>query len=219
MKKVTLSLVTILAASTFAMAGGDIDPIEPMVDVPSTVTPLAASTGGFYIGAGYGAMSLDLDRLNYGPNNNWKLELDMDTFMLQSGYKINDFFAIEGRYWGAIGDGDVTLSNHNLSVSDENAFDSNDVDAWGIYVKPIAPITEAFDVYALLGYANTDTSFSKDSWDDGAFSWGIGAAYSFSENVSLFVDYVSLYDDTSDDNRGNIDVTVDSINFGATYQF
>jgi len=48
---------------------------------------------------------------------------------------------------------------------------------------------------------------------------GIGGAYSFTENVSVFVDYVSLYNDESDDSRGNLDVTVDTINFGATYQF
>ena len=81
------------------------------------------------------------------------------------------------------------------------------------------PLTQAFDVYGLLGYANTDSDYGHDEWDDGAFSWGIGAAYSFTENASLFVDYVSLYDDETEDSRGDLDVTVDTINFGVNYQF
>lgn len=217
MKKLNLSLVTILAMSTFAVAGGDIAPVEPFVETPVVVEEV--STGAFYVGAAYSIMTLDIDRLNYGVNNNWELELDYDAFMLQSGYKFNDFVAVEARYWGALGDGDVTLNALGLSITDEDAFANNDVTAWGIYVKPMYPVTEAFDAYALLGYANTDSDYGHDEWDDGSFSWGIGGAYSFSENASVFVDYVSLYNDETDDSRGNLDVTVDTINFGVTYQF
>ena len=32
MKKLNLSLIAILAISTFAIAGGDIDPVEPVVE-------------------------------------------------------------------------------------------------------------------------------------------------------------------------------------------
>ena len=220
MKKFNLSLVAVLAMSTFAVAGGDIAPVEPMVEVPVEVPMVEESTGGLYLGAAYSVMSLDLDRTNYGVNNNWDVELDYDAIMLQAGYKINNFVAVEARYWGALGDGDVTLSNdHGLSIEDENRLDTNDITAWGIYVKPMYPVTEAVDVYGLLGYANTDSDFGDDAWDDGTFSWGIGAAFSFSENASVFVDYVSLYNDDSSDAFGDLEVTADTINFGVNYQF
>ena len=210
-------LLLSVVASTMIMAGGDIAPVEPMVEVP--VVMEAPSSGGLYFGIAYSIMSLDVDRLNYGVNNNWELELDIDAIMLQAGYAFNENIAVEARYWGAVGDGDATLSNHNLSITDENSFGTNDTTAWGIYVKPILPVSEAFDIYGLLGYANVDSDFGHDEWDDGTFSWGVGAAYSFSENASVFVDYVSLYNDDTENASGDLEVTVDTINFGLTYQF
>ena len=59
MKKFNLSLVTVLAMSTFAIAGGDIAPVEePVVVVPEVIESI--STGGFYLGAAYGLLSLSL---------------------------------------------------------------------------------------------------------------------------------------------------------------
>ena len=219
MKKLNLSLVTVLAMSAFAVAGGDIVPVEPMVEAP--VVMEAPSTGGFYAGIAYGMMDLELDRDNYGPDNDWNLQLEADTIMLQAGYKVNDFVAVEARYWAGLGDGDLVVDAHDRVTEGDNLFEADGISAWGIYVKPMYPVTQEFDVYALLGYANTDTSFNADEWDDGAFSWGIGADYSFSENTSVFVDYVSLYSDDEDGpGPGNgLEVDVYSMNFGVTYQF
>ena len=94
MKKFNLSLVAILATSTFALAGGDIAPVEPVVEY---VEP-ASEVGGFYLGLGYGGMEakLSTDLLNINKTS--------DTFnqvMFQAGYKFNEYVAIEGRYyWG-----------------------------------------------------------------------------------------------------------------------
>ena len=49
MKTIALSVITVMAISTFAMAGGDIAPVEPVVETPAVVeTP-----GHFYIGVAY----------------------------------------------------------------------------------------------------------------------------------------------------------------------
>ena len=112
MNKINLSLATIFAVSTFAVAGGDIAPVEPVIETPMMIQE--ESTGGFYVGAAYSIFNLDIDRLNYGVNNNWELELDYDAFMLQAGYAFNDYVAVEGRYWGALGDGDVTLDDWSV---------------------------------------------------------------------------------------------------------
>ena len=128
--------------------------------------------------------------------------------MLQAGYTFNPYVAVEGRYWASIDD------TNNI----DGTIDAPD--AWGMYVKPMYPVTDEFDVYGLLGYAYTDTDITKV---DG-FSWGLGASYSFMDNVSMFVDYVSLYDDddgfvnTLGENV-NKDYTIETVNVGITYNF
>ena len=70
-------------------------------------------------------------------------------------------------------------------------------------MKPMYPVTDAFDIYALLGYSQNKIEVNLShgvgvAVDDGAFSSGLGAAYSFADNLSIFADYVVLYDDTVD---------------------
>ena len=205
MKKFNLSLVAVLAMSTFAIAGGDIAPVEePVVVVPEVIESI--STGAFYLGAAYGLLSTDAEE-KFPTVGNTTLTRDFGSddfsqFMLQAGYKFNDYVALEGRYW--IGMDDNTWTHYNtLDVTAE-------IDTWGIYVKPMYPVTESFDIYALLGYADADYTvkgsgytLTADAFD--GFSWGIGADYSFTDSVN---------------NAGNnVDFTIDTWNFGVTYQF
>jgi opacity protein-like surface antigen len=144
--------------------------------------------------------------------------LDYGSILLQAGYKINSYVAVEGRYWIGVSDDSYTIRGFNSSV---------DADAWGIYVKPTYPVTDAFDVYALLGYGSatandiTLNDGTRTDVDVDGFSWGIGAAYSFTNNWSVFLDYVA-FDDSNFDNsitalEGNHEF--DTINFGVTYKF
>jgi len=214
MKKLNLSLVTILAMSTFAIAGGDIAPVEPVVETPY----VEESTGGFYLGLAYGLLNGSIDdNINVpgGTVTNSLLDTDFDEIMIQAGYKFNDYVAVEGRYWFGM---ESSINNWNIDTS------ANDVtiDAWGLYVKPMYPVTEAFNVYALLGYAGADLekhslNYVSDSVD--GFSWGLGADYSFTDNVAVFVDYVSVYDDSESYVGGEVDYSIDTWNFGVTYNF
>lgn len=98
---------------------------------------------------------------------------DFSEFMIQAGYNFNQYIAIEGRYWFGIEDSFVTDTLDTLNVNYDNS-----VDAWGIYVKPQYPVTEAFNVYALLGYASAEYDESNVLVDVGTldgFSWGLGA--------------------------------------------
>ena len=61
MKKLTLSLTAILAMSTFAVAGGDIAPMEPVVNTPVVVEEVSTG-GGLYIGIAYGYEKLTTER-------------------------------------------------------------------------------------------------------------------------------------------------------------
>ena len=218
MKNIVLSAVAVLAMSSFAVAGGDIAPVEePVVVVEPVITD-----GGFYLGLGYSLLSTDQEYTQ----GNWSYEDRSDDYsmvMFQAGYKFNSYVAVEARYWMGVDDNSYWDRQNYTDVTSE-------IDAWGIYVKPMYPVTDAFDIYALLGYASSDYTVDYDngltynSDDLDGFSWGIGAAYSFTDSIAIFVDYTSLYNDSytiTDATYGAIDVddTLQTWNFGVTYQF
>jgi len=217
MKKLTLSLAAIFAMGTFAVAGGDISPVEPVVE-----EPVVAPIGQFYVGLGYGYFDQTMDDINHRGLN---IEAETDNILFQAGYQFNEYIAIEGRYW--LGVGDATWSISNLPGID----DSGDYSSWGIYVKPMYPVTDSFNVYALLGYASTslDADGRRDFyWDTDDFSWGLGAELGVTDNVFVFADYVNLgYPDSFDytDPDGNkfndtyVDGNLYTFNIGVTYKF
>lgn len=217
MKTFALSAVTVLAMSTFAMAGGDIAPVEPVME--EVVLP---DESGFYVGLAYGYADLtnDYDSSIWGEG---KVEDNFNTIMLQAGYKFNQYFSVEGRYWGAVGDGDWT--DKGIDWNDSGS--DSDFSAWGVYVKPMYPVTEVFDVYALLGYGNVDYDSGSigelHDLDDEGFQWGLGGSYEFTDNFAVFADYVSLYDDdrlVDDGGRGeNQDYEIYTVDVGITYKF
>ena len=226
MKNIVLSAVAVLAMSSFAVAGGDIAPVEePMVVVEPVVTD-----SGFYLGLGYGWLDASVIDTYYYGNKDLRVTALDDSFgeiMIDAGYKFNSYVAIEGRYWFGISD-NAWLGQDNFNLPNASV----DVDAWGIYVKPMYPVTDAFNVYALLGYGgadlNIDTTYAGDFESDGVdgFSWGLGADYSFTDNVSVFLDYTSIYNDTeSIDNLYGQGIAADTdseiavITFGVNYQF
>lgn len=246
MKNFTLSVATVLALSTFAIAGGDIAPVEPMVE---EVAP-AQDDSGFYIGGAYSLVNTSIDyHDSYGmlvDGNQYEQsgtdERDDNGYMLLAGYKYNQYVAIEGRYWGSMHDRSWESSS-TLNGQPDGSWDNSDGDfeAWGIYVKPMYPVTETFDVYALLGYGNTSIhdkfytidGAGPDLLDEDGFQWGIGASYAFTENLSLFADYVALCDDVDqsadwnaiytnsywDYDTTDIEVSVYTVNFGLMYKF
>ena len=213
MKNIVLSTVAVLAMSSFAIAGGDIVPAPVVEEV---------NDAGFYLGLAYSSLNITSDSNEVTKPWDQGYDKTWSDIMLKAGYKFNQYVAVEGRYW--IGLDDTT--DIPYIYQSKGSVDSS-VDSWGIYVKPMYPVTEDFDVYALLGYASTDMSadyLNVDTMD--GFSWGIGVAYSFTENISVFVDYVSLYDDTNGYTTDLIpsyvginDTTADTWNFGVTYKF
>ncbi|KYJ86671.1 outer membrane protein [Sulfurovum riftiae] len=217
MKKLNLSLAAIFAMGTFAVAGGDIAPVEPVVEEPVVVE----STGAFYLGIGYGYFDQTMDSIN---NTVLNIEAETDNVVLQAGYQFNEYIAVEGRYWLAVGDATWSASGDYLGVSGDL---SGDYSSWGIYVKPMYPVTESFNVYALLGYASTSLDADENPdfyWDTDEFSWGLGAEFGVTDNVFVFADYVNLGapDDFTWDPTGetmDVDGDLYTFNVGVTYKF
>ncbi len=202
MKKSVLSLVSILALSGLVYAGGDIQVVEE-----SVIIPAAVNNSTFYVGVGIGNAVLN--------NDTTSEEFSSTTLMLQAGYQYNTYVALEGRYtFGFSTDYDQGTTNGMIGGYD------GDISNWGIYAKPMYPIGD-FSIYALLGYGGVMLSELNggDAYESG-FQWGLGASYAVSENISVFADYVSLYDDTGFDYSAQDDeIDSDTWTFGMSYKF
>ena len=203
MKKSILSLVSILALSGLSYAGGDI----ALVEEPVIAAPVIIDNSAFSLGLGFGKAYVNDD---YTAE-----EISSNTVMLQAGYQYNEYIAVEGRYtFGFNTDYDPGTTGNSPDDYDD------DFSSWGIYVKPMYPIGD-FSIYALLGYGGVmlENLEQGDAYESG-FQWGLGASYAFTGQISGFVDYVSLYDDTGFDYRAQLrNVDSDTWTLGVSYKF
>lgn len=234
MKKSIVSAVAVTAMSAFAVAGGDIAPVSPEAVIP----PAVESDNGFYVGLAYGLgrsredISGDVDG-GYVVFDGTE-EIDYDTIMLQAGYKINHYFALEGRYWRSYGDNGWSYTESGYSggepyTDSDRGENGDNLEAYGLYLKPMYPLTEALDIYALLGYGNVTLNDDEhgDWLDENGFQFGVGASYALTKNISIFVDYMKLLDEDSaihtDAQIGGSNIYFDHrlhmVNAGLTYRF
>lgn len=236
MKKFSGSVVVgLLLMSGLAVAGGDIAPVEPEVVVPAP--PPVVDESGPYLGVAYSAARYRGDT-EEAPLQDIKAsftitsgerKVDYDGIMAQAGYKFNQYLALEGRYWWSLGDSDWSYAMYGgkgeLGPHESGSEGNEELRAWGVYLKPMYPVTEQFDVYALLGYGGVKLSNdSHGDWlDENDFQWGLGASYEFTENISIFVDYVRLLDESNTriwyEEPRVWDDEVYTINVGLTYKF
>ena len=202
MKKVALSVLTAMAMSSFAVAGGDMKEVEPAV-VP--VVPMAEEEkSGFYAGLGISAVSTRDGSLSF-----FDEEPGQDrtgNLLGLVGYEFNPYVAVEGRY--------------STYITEEDILNS---DTWSLFVKPQYPVSENFNVYALLGYGGVDAEGVDGhvvDVDESGFQWGLGASYAMSETYSVFIDYVSLGTDMESVFLGSpTDVDSDALTLGVIYNF
>jgi opacity protein-like surface antigen len=195
MKKILMAAV---AAMTLGYAGGDIVVAETPAPTPELT--------GFYVGAGYAYIDAEAtDGFDAADFTNNAVDLRV-------GYNINEYVAIEGRYaFGA--EDEVDFNGYATPFL-------ADIDTWGIFVKPQYPVTADATIYALLGYGNVDGTFDGENLlDEDGFQWGLGAKYSVTRNVEVFVDYIQAFDDTVNIDGDNIDLDVYTITIGANYKF
>jgi len=202
MKKNIVALSVLAAISTSLFAGGNVAVIAPVVE-----EPIVVDNSSFYVGLGLSAVfardaAVSLD-FSTAPGQD---RLGNVTF--QAGYNFNEYVAVEGRY--------TTSFTHETNI---------EMDGWSLFVKPQYPVTEDFNIYALLGFGgvNLDSVTTKIvDVDDTSFQWGLGASYDITENIDIFADYTNLANDmdgyfyTSTDQT---QVDVDTFNVGLTYKF
>jgi opacity protein-like surface antigen len=179
MKKVTLSIIAAVAMNTFAIAGGDISPVEPQITIPE----VSESTGSFYVGAGYSYMNLDVDSEDHNG----------DATLLLAGYNFNQYIGVEARYagltdclentaiylkpmypfggttvYGLLGYGETTYDNG--TSSSENGFQ------WGLGAN--YAVTENIGVFVDYTNLYDDSGFSAGT-DVTVDSVNVGVTYTF----------------------------------------
>jgi opacity protein-like surface antigen len=210
MQKFTLSAVTLMAMSTLAMAGGDVQYAAPAAEV----APVEKKN--VYVGLGYSYMNINIEgsqQINavaYPPLLG-ETDINGNSLTLLAGYNFHRYIAVEGRYTFSVGDLDI-----------DNEGDDRDLDAdlsnLAIYLKPMYPVGE-MTLYGLLGYGKV-TLDDGTEYSESGFQWGVGAGYTLNDAIGFFVDYTRLYDDQGFDNIWlDQDVVVDSVNVGVTYEF
>jgi opacity protein-like surface antigen len=179
MKKVSLSIVALLAMNTFAFAGGDFTtPVEPQITIPE----VDESTGSFYVGAGYSYINLDAE----------VVEHDSDAVLLLAGYNFNEYIGVEARYAGLtdcidnaaiyvkpmypIGDAKVyALLGYGETTYDNGVVDnSEDSFQWGLGAN--YAVTENIGLFADYTNLYDDTFAGVDSTVDAI---NVGVTYTF----------------------------------------
>jgi len=211
MKKVAFSLVTMVTMSSLGFAGGNVEPVE--------AAPIVDEVSPFYVGLGLSnvsthASSKSLDFFNDKPGQD-----ETGDILLMAGYEFNPYIAVEGRYMNSVfGESSIIR------------------DSWGLYMKPQYPVTEAFTLYALLGYGGMSADAkglridakgpNLGSLDDTGFQWGVGASYDLNAHFSIFFDYVNVANDMDADSTFDIPpylpyvkVDSDALSVGVTYHF
>ena len=202
MNKIKFLLTSVVTFGGLAFGAGDLEPVDDAMSNDITDN----NTAGVYMGAGIGTQAVNFDY--------HREKFSATTMMLQLGYQYNSYLSAEARYtFGCCTDYDIG-SNTNVTAY------SGTISSWGMYVKPMYPIDD-FSVYALLGYGGVMLSElnNGDAYESG-FQWGLGVQYAYTEKMSIFVDYVSVYNDTGFDYVGTAgDVDSATWTIGLSYSF
>lgn len=188
-----MKLIAIAAASAMLMAGAAQAQIRP------------TTTGTTYGELGYTTLKISDSGISVKPA------------MLRGifGYNFHENFAVEGMLgFGVRKDStSTTFAGVPVNVQEEVRH------IVGVYVKPKAMISDAFEVFGRLGYAHTRVratasvaGFSaSDSGSDSSVSYGLGANFNISPKMYVGVDYMRYF--KKDDTK------IDGFTIGLGYRF
>lgn len=200
MRKLTFSLLTILAMSNISMATN-----STVLAKNSVVMIPVVTDSHTYVDMGLSVVSTREAHLDF-----FETTIEQDRtgdISLIAGYEFNPYISVEGRYM--------------ISIVHEDILERS---SWGIYAKPHYPVLESLKVYGLLGYGGfkaDDIDGENINIDDTGFQWGVGTNYEMKENIFIFVDYLTIAKNAEVDRfileKGK--VHSDVITVGAIYTF
>jgi hypothetical protein len=212
MRRVTISIVAIMALSSQSYAGGDILPLENEIIEESTSvkveTPKVEEISTPKIKVEEKKPEVVKEPVVVPSSSKWYIGAGL------SGAKVSDAHCEDITYglMGTIG----YRVNSNLDI-ESRAIQTNweyegaKVKHLGLFLKPKYALNEGMNLYGLAGYAKTTTSY-KRRVDDTGFAYGAGVEYALSEGMNMFVDYEHLLQksDTPD---------LDALSLGVSFDF
>ncbi len=154
-----------------------------------------ASTPGWYVGAGYADTEIEFDNVNS--------DADVAVLFARAGYQLNQNVAIEGRL--GLATDDDTINGVNIDIKD----------MYGIYLKAGMPTQVGLYPYVLLGMTHAKVEArgrfvsASDSGSD--ISYGFGADYWFTSQVSAGLEFTQYYDKD--------DAEVSGLTLGLNFKF
>jgi len=239
MKNIKLSIITIISLGTFCYGGGDIYPIttpyeqedmqlaqeavipkpvvKPVIPKPVVVKPIVKkepkeiNPSGFYVGLG-------ITGSRYDSNCNCPTKSGTENSVAilgRVGYDFNPYIGIEARGLKSIANDDGASITHT-----------------GLFLKPMLPIGNLTNLYALLGASKTKTTgnltqvdaeglamgagvevdLSKDTPKEGRYSRPFDGKGNQEKGIGLFLDYERL---VVKKNAPDLD----TLSLGVTYDF
>ncbi|MGE0046371.1 MAG: porin family protein, partial [Hyphomonadaceae bacterium] len=128
--------------------------------------PAAASAQeGVYLGAGYTHFSGD--------------DADVGGITGRLGYRFHPNIAVEGEgTFGVVDDDPVELDS-----------------SWGVYGVGILPVSPEFDLFARVGYHNTEVSGGPITVEEDGVAYGAGAQWNLSDRFGIRGEYTRLEGD------------------------
>ena len=238
MKRIQLSVLSLIACTNLLMAGGDfrsvttyevadayaaevveVTPVievapvvEPTPVVIPPVVPATADVSPIYVGIGLVAARYDAKC----PTTPSGCTIDKTGgALVRAGYDFNKYMGIEAR-------GLMTTIKSN----------GGKIKHLGAFVKPMYPITEDLNVYALGGVAKTTTQGSMRRTDVTGLAFGAGVEYDLSEDKKKDAKYDREFDGIADQEKGfgvfadyerlyykENSPDLDAVSVGVTYDF
>ncbi len=210
MKNVKLSIIALLAMGSLGYAGGDIMPVtefeteditlseeeivEPVIEeeyvapvveakpvpVPVPVKNIAAN--GFYAGLGISAAQYKTN-CSSGCSKSGKDKTA--GVMARVGYDFNQYIGLEAR-----------------GIRTNWKSDGGKVKHAGIFVKPMLPVSDAVNVYGLVGVAKTTTDGHLQKTNAETLALGAGVEVDLSEDRAKEGRYNRAFDGKGDQEKG-----------------
>ncbi len=123
------------------------------------------------------------------------------------GYEVSPNLAVEGLLSVGVKDDSITEQGYKVNVGLSNAM--------GVFLKPKVMLSNEFEVFGRVGYAQTKMKFSStdgSAKDAGsAFAYGLGANYYLDKTTYVTASYINLYDKNKQ--------KINGFNIGVGYKF
>jgi len=186
--------------------------IKEVVVVPPPLPIKDIKTNGLYAGIGISAAKFKTNCAGTCSKSGTDKTVGL---MGRVGYDVNQYIGVEAR-----------------GIRTNWKSDGGKVKHVGIFVKPMIPVGESSNIYALAGIAKTTTQGNKQRVDSKSFAWGVGAEYDISEDTAKDGRYNRKFDGHGDQEKGlgvfadyerliqkSGSPDLDTVNVGLTYDF